>query len=131
MVKLSRFTHSLDLGDHIALWHSLRLRPVFITHEMYEDLISGKDIPVELFNELRCCCVAVENDTEDDEVFGLIRSKVPKPGISLGYFILSERCNLSCKYCFVGENSARRELLSHKDMTKETAEKAILFYQAT
>lgn len=128
MVKLSRFTHSLDLGDHIALWHSLRLRPVFITHEMYEDLISGKDIPVELFNELRCCRVAVENDTEDDEVFGLIRSKVPKPGISLGYFILSERCNLSCKYCFVGENSARRELLSHKDMTKETAEKAIHFF---
>ncbi len=58
----------------------------------------------------------------------MIRSKMPKPEISLGYFILSERCNLSCKYCFVGENSQRHELMSRDDMTEETAEKAIGFF---
>ena len=52
----------------------------------------------------------------------------PGAGISLCYFILSERCNLACKYCFIGESSKRRHLMSSSDMSIETAEKAIHFF---
>ena len=38
MVKLSRFTHEYDLGDAIALYHSLRMKPVYLTKKAYEDL---------------------------------------------------------------------------------------------
>ena len=30
MEKISRFTHTFDLGGHVALWHSLRMQPVFL-----------------------------------------------------------------------------------------------------
>lgn len=127
MVALSKFVHSLDLGEHIALWHSLRLMPVFLTKDAYRCLIEG-DCEEALYQELRRCRIIVESDSEDDKVLAFIRSCVPEPGIDLCYFILSEKCNLACKYCFVGEASSKRSMLSNRDMTIETAEKAIRFF---
>lgn len=36
MEKISRFTHTFDLGGHVALWHSLRMQPVFLNKAVYE-----------------------------------------------------------------------------------------------
>ena len=38
MVNLSRFTHKYDLGDAVALYHSLRMKPVYLTREAFEGL---------------------------------------------------------------------------------------------
>ena len=38
MVRLSRYTHCFDLGDSVALYHSLRMKPVYLKKDAYEGL---------------------------------------------------------------------------------------------
>lgn len=42
MEKISRFTHTFDLGGHVALWHSLRMQPVFLNKAVYEQFQQGE-----------------------------------------------------------------------------------------
>lgn len=127
MVEISKFVHTFDLGKHVALWHSLRMQPVFLTKEAYTDLMSDS-CDNEIKQELTKKKIILSHDGEDEDVIGWVRKQVPRPAISLCYFILSERCNLACKYCFLGNNSEKRELFSSKDMSREVADKAIDFF---
>jgi len=127
MVEISKFVHSFDLGEHVALWHSLRMQPVFLTKEVYTDLLSDS-CNDEIKQELTKKKIILSYDGEDEDVIGWARKQVPRPAISLCYFILSERCNLACKYCFLGNNSEKRELFSSTDMSREVADKAIDFF---
>lgn len=38
MVRISRYAHTFDLGDDVALYHSLRMKPVYLNKKAYEDL---------------------------------------------------------------------------------------------
>ena len=141
MVKLSRFAHEYDLGDAIALYHSLRMKPVYLTRNAYEDLqvwlasplcSTPEDAPENLKTEvaeLVKCKVLTKAEDEDDKVLRFIRSRAPVPAISVCYMILSEQCNLACKYCFLGNNDEekRRQFLL-EDMSVETADQAIDFF---
>ncbi len=141
MVKLSRFAHEFDLGDAIALYHSLRMKPVYLKRKAYEDLqvwlasplcSSPENAPNNLINEvseLVKCKVLTKADDEDERVLRFIRSRAPVPAISVCYMILSEQCNLACKYCFLGNNDEdkRRQFLL-EDMSVETADQAIDFF---
>ena len=114
MVKYSRFAHEYGLGDAIALYHSLRMKPVYLTRKAYEDLqawlasplcSSPENAPENLKNEvaeLIKCKVLTKAEDEDEKVLRFIRSRAPVPAISVCYMILSEQCNVSCKYCFLG-----------------------------
>lgn len=128
MFRLSKYSFSLDLGNHVALWHSLRLKPVFLEPYVYEDLKKGICEDQETLNELKRNKIILSTEDEDEKVKELLKSKVPKPSISLCYFILSEGCNLACKYCFLGNNSEIRKKFSKNNMTKETAEKCLHFF---
>ena len=141
MVKLSRYTHEYDLGKVKALYHSLRMKPVFLKNETYEDLqewlaspycLSVEDAPDNIraeVAELAKYKILTKTDDEDDRVLDFVRSKVPKPEICICYFILSEQCNLACKYCFLGNNDCdKRSNFLLENMTQETAEQAIKFY---
>ncbi|MFR7404137.1 MAG: radical SAM protein [Coriobacteriaceae bacterium] len=56
---------------------------------------------------------------------GTNQGNAPEPDVRLGYFILSENCNLACKYCFVGSDACGSGNSYTKNMTKGVAEKAI------
>lgn len=127
MIKISKFSHILDLGNHIAIWHSLKLKPVFLEKETYKNLLHGI-CDDYVYKELKLNKIIVSNNEEDSNVKKLIRQKAPKPSISLCYFILSEGCNLACKYCFLGNNSEIRKKFSKNNMTKDTAEKCLMFF---
>ncbi len=101
------------------------MKPIFLTKEVYRNLIDGI-CDESLLQELKKTKIALSGDDEDAKVISWLRSKVPQPAINIGYFILSECCNLACRYCFVGENS-RRERFDSTGMTIETAELAISF----
>ena len=91
MVKLSRFAHEYDLGDAIALYHSLRMKPVYLTRTAYEDLqvwlasplcSTPEDAPENLKTEgaeLVKCKVLTKAEDEDDKVLRFIRSRAPVP----------------------------------------------------
>ena len=124
MRKLSRFAHAFDLGEHVVLWHSLRMKPVFLERGLYEQLQEGK-CDAELEAELVDKKILLSYDGEDEQVIARLRERAPQPDVNLAYFILSEHCNLACKYCFVGSDVCGQGISASKDMTPEIAEKAI------
>ena len=141
MVKLSRFSHSFDLDESIALYHSLRMKPVYLTRDTYKGLqdwlassfcIDFDHVPEKLLDvvgQLKKYKILTEKEDEDDRVLEYIRSKVPGPHVNVCYMILSEQCNLACKYCFLGNNDAeRRSHFNLENMSKEVADKAIEYF---
>ena len=124
MRDISRFAHAFDLGEHVALWHSLRMKPVFLEHGLYNQLQNG-ECSEELERELIDKKIFLSCENEDDQVIARLREHAPKPDVNLAYFILSEHCNLACKYCFVGSDACGQGISENKDMTTEIAEKAL------
>ena len=141
MVSFSSFTHVYDMGEVVALYHSLRMKPVYLTRKTYEDLQewlasslcdkkdNAPDILKNEIEELIKFKILKQSDDEDEKVLKFIKSKIPSPAINVCYMILSEQCNLACRYCFLGNNDddERQKFLS-EDMSVETADKAIDFF---
>ena len=141
MVKYSRYTHRYDLGNAIALYHSLRMKPVYLTREVYkslQDWLAGSfcdsvehapaDIQSEVY-ELVKCKIITRTEDEDEKVLQFVRSKIPKPAVNVCYMILSEQCNLACKYCFLGNNDRQKRMqFLSEDMTTDTADRAVNFF---
>lgn len=141
MVKISRFAHSYDLGDAIALYHSLRMKPVYLTKKAFRSLQAWlasslckkvEDAPADIrteVNELVKYKILTQTKDEDDKVLQFVRSKIPAPAINVCYMIMSEQCNLACKYCFLGNNDCeKRGNFLLENMSVETAEQAIKFF---
>ena len=141
MVEFSRFAHTFELDGAYALYHSLRMKPVYLNMKAYEDLqawlasplcVSVENAPSEIENEVKELVkykVLTKSEDEDDKVLSFIRGKIPKPMINVCYMILSEQCNLACKYCFLGNNDEKkRSQFQLESMTEETADKALDFF---
>lgn len=141
LLSFSRFTQSFDLNDAVALYHSLRMKPVYLPKDQYKELLvylngtppaTLESAPVSLstlINELCKYKIITQSELEDDNVLQFVRSHIPTPSVNVCYFILTEQCNLACKYCFLGNNvPERREKFSSNRMTKETAEQALSFF---
>ena len=141
MVKISRFTHLYDLGEDIALYHSLRMKTVYLSKVIYNKLLdwlsssfsdtienSPSDIRFEV-NELVKLKILTQTSDEDDRVLEFVKSKLPDPSTNVCYMILTEQCNLSCKYCFLGNNNLdKRNSFLKENMSIETADKALDFF---
>jgi uncharacterized protein len=141
MVRFSRFAHTFDLKGVIALYHSLRMKPVYLNRETYKDLQAWLVSPFcEDYNnapdnlkkevlELAKFKILNKSEEDDEKVLQFIRNKTPKSAINVCYMIMSEQCNLACKYCFLGNNNFdKRKSFDLKNMSKETADKAIDFF---
>lgn len=141
MVKFSRFTHVYDVGGAYALYHSLRMKPVYLSQGVYESLRAWlassfcdqiADAPDSISAEVKELArwkILSQSDDEDEKVLKFIKSRIPRPSISICYFILSEQCNLACKYCFLGNHDlTKRKRFSSESMSKETADQAIKFF---
>jgi len=141
MVRFSRYSHTFELDDAVALYHSLRMKPVYLNMKSFEGLQtwlasplcdSIEDAPGEIRNEvieLAKYKILTKSEDEDDKVLAFVKSKIPNPMINVCYMILSEQCNLACKYCFLGNNNEeKRSHFQLESMTTETADKAIEFF---
>lgn len=141
MVNISRFTHSYDLGDAVALYHSLRMKPVYLSKKALGSLQAWlassfcdkiENAPEEIsaeVQELAKFKILTQNEDEDDRVLQFVKSKIPTPAVNVCYMIMSEQCNLACKYCFLGNNDCeKRSSFLLENMSVETAEKAIKFF---
>lgn len=141
MIRLSRYTHTFDVGDSVALYHSLRMKPVYLKKEVYEGLQAWlvgsfcadySDAPEDLkpaVDELVKYKILNYSEGDDDKVLQFVKSRIPSPAINVCYMITSEQCNLACKYCFLGNNDEnKRSNFSLENMSKETADKAIDFF---
>ena len=141
MVTLSRFSHTYDLGESVALYHSLRMKPVYLSRPSYEAILgwlensesrSIDDVPPSIrkeVDELRRFRILTTSEDEDERILSRIRALIPPPAISVCYLILSEQCNLACKYCFLGNNNKdKRSRFSRDCMSEDTANRAVDFF---
>ena len=141
MVSISRFTHSYDLDGAVALYHSLRMKPVYLTKNAFGSLQAWlassycdriENAPEEIkaeVQELVKYKILTQTQDEDDKVLSFVRSKIPAPAVNVCYMIMSEQCNLACKYCFLGNNDCdKRSNFLLENMSTETADKALAFF---
>ena len=141
MVSISRFTHSYDLDGAVALYHSLRMKPVYLSKNAFGSLQAWlassfydriENAPEEIkaeVQELAKYKILTQTQDEDDRVLSFVRSKIPAPAVNVCYMIMSEQCNLACKYCFLGNNDCdKRSNFLLENMSTETADKALAFF---
>jgi uncharacterized protein len=106
------------------------MKPVYLKVDKYNEILACldksefsilNDFPrsvLEEVQELLKYKILAKNADEDDKILNFIRTKIPEPSISVCYFILSEQCNLACKYCFLGNNvPEKRKNFSLEAMT--------------
>lgn len=138
---MSRFAHSYDLDGAVALYHSLRMKPVYLSKNAFESLQTWlassfcdniENAPEEIETEVQELVkykILTRAQDEDDRVLSFVRSKIPTPAVNVCYMIMSEQCNLACKYCFLGNNDCdKRSSFLLENMSIETADKTLAFF---
>lgn len=130
MVK-SKYVHLFRVEDKYVYYNSLYLNPVYLSENQHNELlkylsnINSEKLDDDFEEMLVRNKILIENEDEDELLINNARSNIVTPYPVIVYFILSENCNLSCKYCFLGNSICRETMPS---MTRETAEKALLYY---
>lgn len=127
----------------VAVFHSLKMQPIFMHHETYslireiietEEELSNSDIlaryPGDLLGAIQSLCdnrVLSTDSTTDGRVLDHFRSKATHSQITIAYFILAESCNMSCSYCFEKAPSVATQ---SKLMNQNVATQSIEFFDA-
>ena len=116
------------------------MRPVYLdrrSHQVLTEwLSSGPESVDSCPGEIHDCVeelvksrILVRTTGEDDRVLAFVRSRIPRPDVNVCYFILTEQCNLACKYCFLGNNdSEKRSHFLSEHMTESIADEALDFF---
>lgn len=90
--------------------------------------IASGDVDALLRKELIDNKIIIGDPSEDDKLLDEVRAQLMVPYPTIMYLILSEECNLACKYCFLGNGD--RNALDHQlpKMSRDIAEKALEYF---
>ena len=110
-LQVSRWCKSSIRGDAISLIHSLTLDLVFLSEPQGSTLLSVVRKGVsrgeltamfgELINQLVAKRLLVSNAEQDDDILHRFRlSLIENVRMNLCYLLLTDGCNLQCRYCF-------------------------------
>ncbi len=161
-LQFSRYAHAYVRHGVFAAFHALKLKPVFVDAQGYEavakiihaseaytesEIATQPDRPglLKVIKALVDNRVLSEKAGFDDEVISNFRRGIRPPEVRIAYFILSESCNLACRYCFekAPTRSAGGDMMSESVALKcvdffermlslngpvEEEEKSIIFY---
>ena len=138
--RLSRFCHSFEEDGTIALYHSLRITPVYLPSIIAKSIISvSRDgmtfSQLEKLSEdsnhafdplmlLDAKILVVEGDDEKAITFFRDTALEPEPP-EIAYFIMTENCNLACTYCYLKNADWQSEKAGLKNMSVEVAKSAL------
>ncbi|MPM33299.1 7-carboxy-7-deazaguanine synthase [bioreactor metagenome] len=126
----SRFSHMIKLPNGYSLYNSLFLKPVFLSNDEYSVIkMNWKEKNCDglsqyfqnVFEENKI----IVNESADEKVLKKLRS-VSQPEAYVAFFIVSECCNLRCKYCFIDDCYIN---MKEKMMSIDTCEKSIQYYK--
>jgi radical SAM domain protein len=129
LMKISDFVKVYNIDDTYAYYHSLKMKPVYVTSKEHALIQQGHIIgkmDTRTIKSLVDNMILVENDDVGIEI---VRKNNPKPYVCLAYFILTEQCNLACRYCFLGNYSnITSETINTSSMDFETADAALKYF---
>jgi uncharacterized protein len=111
MLKLSRFAYIFDNNkqNHIALFHAVNLSTIFLERNI-SNLLNSLKIGIDecqllgdewqIVDSLMQSGYIVNSKDPEISVINAIKDQL-KPKLSVLYLILTDKCNLKCKYCFI------------------------------
>jgi len=138
MLTLSRYTHVLKIDENTSvLWNSLRMRAIFLGDPLFHyvehinsetsfddfkgqfpiSLASNADELIQRMIEQKFWI----NQEEDQIKISEIRDRINQLPVAIMYLILSTKCNLRCRYCYLSKsvkNNCRRGNMPIKTIKK-------------
>jgi len=106
-LRFSKFAHPYCKDGIVALYHSLTHDVLYLDkriHDLVTEKIGSKILPQEstIFCELIKHGLLVSSNFNEDAIINKIRKRfLGKPSIGILYLLLTDICNLKCKYCFI------------------------------
>ena len=128
-MQLSKFAHVFQTGNDFAYYNSLFLKPVYlnaIEHSKLQQMSSELDD--ELRAELSTNKIIIEDEATDEELLRAAREQLLVPYPTIMYLILSEKCNLACRYCFLGNGDRDIVYRQMPKMSRQIADKALDYF---
>jgi uncharacterized protein len=142
ILKKSNYIKEFSFDNIIVLYHTFS-QEIIIGNSVLKELISkfrtyievnklletyskkDKNSIEKVINELYNQTFLIERSF-DDQVAKKFQARLPQsPEFSYMYLILTEKCNLNCKYCFIKKNALKGQ---NNLMSIETAKKGIDFF---
>ena len=130
LLRVSNYAHVIQKGSKFVFINSLFLKPLVSDldeYVLFNSLVTGErninsltESEKQFISALERIKVLVKSEDVDKSVINNIRSTIGNPCPTVVYFIVTEKCNFNCRYCFVNDslesNHAKKEI-----MTSETA----------
>jgi len=106
-LKQSPFLHIISLdGGYVALYNSLSLEVAFLKEEFVEQCWQG-DVWIALdrtseqvLKSLQRLGILISKDTDGYEQYREYQGALKEPAINILYLLLSDACNIRCRYCY-------------------------------
>jgi len=129
-LKASPFLHVLPMNkDYVALYNSLSLEVGFVKQSLIEKCRRGdKFISIDqnsksALDSLARIGLLISKDIDGFELYNSYKKALEKPAINILYLLLTDACNLRCKYCYFLANMTKSYRFSF--MSEETVVAAI------
>lgn len=129
-LKQSLFLHIIPVDDeYVALYNSLTLEVAFLKksflrqHQRGGTFIASNDGPKRVLQSLYKLGLLVKDETEDYKVYREHQKVLDEPSINILYLLLTDACNLRCRYCYFLAHTPQDYRPSF--MKKETAIRAL------
>ncbi len=132
--RWSALTHVFSRGGIHALYNSLKLRPIYVDGDVlalaqafgggatFSEVLIGAS-PTQsgkfqrAFPALCEAKILVDAESTDEDIIDFFRDHyLGHPYVSIAYFILTDACNLACKYCFVENRIPAGHLFRQMDV---------------
>lgn len=123
---ISKYTKSILLKRNLyAIYNSYILEPIFVNKKEKEKILSNNfdDMSAEEIKYLKKIGIVVNDELIDKKTIQIVKDSYKKfieNKITIMYLIPTNCCNLSCKYCFIG-NLTSPEI----KMKLDTAKRAV------
>jgi uncharacterized protein len=129
-LKQSPFLHVISVDDgYMALYHSLNLEIAFLKKSFVERCRQGQtwiafDTTSErVLESLKKLGLLIDEQADGYEQYREYRKALEEPAINILYLLLSDACNIRCRYCYFLSPMPRGYRFSI--MKKETAIRAL------
>jgi len=129
-LKQSPFLHMVSVDDeYIALYNSLNLEVAFLKksfieqHQHGQVFVSSDTLSEHILDQLKKLGLLIEEQSDGYEQYYKYQKALNEPAINILYLLLSDACNIRCRYCYFlapMPNGYRSSLIK-----KETAIKAL------
>ena len=129
-LKQSPFLHVVPIDDErVALYNSLNLEVAFLNRDFVErhrqgQMLTSSDATSErILEQLKKLGFLIEEQADGYELYRSYQKALEEPAINILYLLLSDACNIRCRYCYFLAPMPRGYRPSL--MKKETAIKAL------